>query len=90
MKTGAIFYQLGPPVSQVPLKLVTMLLLPYMKLNIHTQKGGVILHVLRLPVSGTKEPERKSNQNSLLTYLLGINWEASIQILMMKIKRKLG
>ena len=78
------------PIWQAPSKLAAMLLLPYMKLHMHTQMGGVILHLLRLHVSGTKEPEKKLNQNPSPTYLLGRTWEASMQTLMMRIERKLG
>ena len=87
---GGIFYQLGAAVYQAPSKIATMLLLPYIKLNMHTQRGGLIIHVLRLHFSGTKEPERKLNQHALLTYFLGINWEASMQTLMRKSDRKLA
>lgn len=90
MKLGAIFYQLGAPVWRAPSKLATMLLLPYIKVNIHSQRGGAIFHVLILHVSATKEPERKLNQNALLNYLLGRNWEASMPTLMMIIHRKRG
>ena len=75
---------------QAPSKLAGMLLLPYIKLHIHTQMGGVILHLLILHVSGTKGPEKKLNQNPSLTYLFGKTWEASMQTLMMRIERKLS
>ena len=90
MKLTAIFYQLGAPVWRAPSRLATMLLLPYIKVNIRPQTGSAILHVLRLHVSATKEPERKLNRNALLNYLLGRNWEASMPTLMMIIHRKLG
>ena len=77
-------------VLQAPSKLPTMLFLPCIKWNMYTQRGSVILHVLSLHVSGTKEPESKLNRNTLLTYLLGRNWEASMQTLMIRIKKKLG
>ena len=54
-----------------------------------TQRGGVILYVLRLHVSRTKEPEKKLNRNALLTYLLERTWKASMQKFMMRIDRKL-
>ena len=55
MKLGAIFYQLGAPVWRAPSKLATMLLLPYIKVNIHSQRGGAIFHVLILHVSVRKK-----------------------------------
>ena len=49
IKIGAKFYQRGAPVWQAPLKLVTMILLPFV--NKHTERGGIIFHVLRLQVN---------------------------------------
>ena len=48
------------------------------KIEYAHKTGGVILYVLTLHVSETKEPERKLNRNAFLTYLLGRNLEASM------------
>ena len=74
IKIGAKFYQHGAPVWQAPLKLVTMILLPYV--NKHTERGGV----LRLHVS----EQRNQKGSRTKTYLIERKWEPSMQTLMMK------
>ena len=74
IKIGAPFYRLGALYGGLLRNLQPCYCYPTIKWNMHTQRGGVILHVPRLHVKGAKKLERKFNQNTLLTYLLGRNW----------------